>query len=1097
MKQITLTITLLYTLVLPLYGQPTDGRNYIQFRTFKQAGADVNDVSKVVTQIQYIDGLGRPVQNVTIAQSPAGLDIVQPMAYDGAGRQPRQYLPYIAEGEGSYKGSAITDVAGWYLANSAQLQTASPTTLDLQRPFSETIFESSPLSRTATQQGPGTRSRSGAVKYKVNTAAEVKRYDYDAGANTINYIGDYAVGDLTRKAYKDEQDFETNEYTDLLGQVVCKSVLTGSETLYTYYVFDDLVLLRAVLQPNYQVDGSLTNSVFLYDYDDQARMVKKQIPGSGTVELVYDQYDRPVYSRDAAQLARGVWGFTKYDELNRPVVTGEISSAATRATQSGSVDAGATHHENRDNAAVVGYSLSLTAPITATEANLLTITFYDDYSFSKPAGFRYSSSAGYPAAENTTVKSQVTGGRTRILPGNGATGDWITNVTYYDAEYRTIQTVRELYDLGNGANERISTQYKYDLAAVVSEQKTVQIVGGITHSHVALNSYDHADRLLSVKETVTAGAKTKTAYTLAQRYNTLGQLQSKWFHGYTADPSRYRRRTNYTNNIRGWLTDAKTWYQQTQGTDLPFYAFSLSYNNVLYAPQYSNGNISKMEWLGKDETAFSAGLSFTYDKANRLLAAVKPVTATYTYADTESGITYDRNGNIKTLVRAGAVVDNLSYSYAGNRLTAVSDASASNTGVKSGASSYSYDNNGNITSDGNRSATLSYNYLNLPKTVTTGGKTLTYDYDASGNKHKYVADTLTRKYAGRFEYDQNNSLKRVATSEGQLVPSGDTLRFDYFLKDHLGNVRVVFNEKGDIIQKNDYYPFGLEIDRNSPVQAQNARNGVNRYLYNGNEKQPETGFLDYGARQYDPSIARWMVVDRFSEKFINTSPYQYALNNPISNIDINGDTTYRFDGTSGTYLGMFDLDATGQVGSYGTTTTVGKGKNKQQQWDGQYFNFADPVGDSKDIMNGTIASITFVSEEDIQAMMSEQGAFETGKANFGWESQGGGDFDYSNTIMIKKYPGADYNGTSSNTLFLPKGESTAHNFMNFGNYLWGATGYTVGFGYGELQVGAHANSLLNPGRNGYPSQLDSKDDQRSIKNGIYHSQSNGYRQLRK
>lgn len=120
---------------------------------------------------------------------------------------------------------------------------------------------------------------------------------------------------------------------------------------------------------------------------------------------------------------------------------------------------------------------------------------------------------------------------------------------------------------------------------------------------------------------------------------------------------------------------------------------------------------------------------------------------------------------------------------------------------------------------------------------------------------------------------------------------------------------------------------------------------MNKYLYNGKEKQPETGYLDYGARQYDPSIARWMVVDRFSEKFINTSPYQYTLNNPISNIDINGDTTYRFDGNSGSYLEMFDLDATGQVGSYGSTTTVGKGKNKQEQWNGEYFNFADPVGD--------------------------------------------------------------------------------------------------------------------------------------------------------
>ncbi len=548
------------------------------------------------------------------------------------------------------------------------------------------------------------------------------------------------------------------------------------------------------------------------------------------------------------------------------------------------------HHENRDDAVAAGYTINLTAPTTAAEGDLLTITFYDDYTFQKPAGFDFGS--GYGTA-NTTVKGQVTGGRTRMLPGapqpgGGTTGSWLTNVAYYDAEYRVIQTVRELYDLGSGANERLSTKYKYDLAPVVSEQKTVQTVGCVTHTHLAENSYDHADRLLAVKETVTANGNTKTAHTLAQRYNTLGQLQSKWFHGYAADESKYRRRTTYTNNILGWLTDAKTSYQIIQGTDLPFYAFSLSYNNALYGPQYSNGNISKMEWSGKDQSAFSGGLTFTYDKANRLLSSVKPSTATYTYGDTESGITYDANGNIKTLVRAGAAVDNLSYTYVGNRLSALSDASGNNTGVKNGASAYTYDLNGNMLTDGNRGAVLTYNYLNLPKTVTVGGKSFQYDYDAGGNKHKYAGDTVNIKYAGRFEYGPGNVLKRVSTSEGQLVPSGDTLRFDYFLKDHLGNVRVVWNEKGDIIQRNDYYPFGLSIDRNDPIQPQNARNDVNGLLYNSKELQVGTGFVDYGARMYMPEIGRWGVVDPMADHRNWLTPYNYGQNNPVNVIDPDG-----------------------------------------------------------------------------------------------------------------------------------------------------------------------------------------------------------------
>jgi RHS repeat-associated protein len=54
--------------------------------------------------------------------------------------------------------------------------------------------------------------------------------------------------------------------------------------------------------------------------------------------------------------------------------------------------------------------------------------------------------------------------------------------------------------------------------------------------------------------------------------------------------------------------------------------------------------------------------------------------------------------------------------------------------------------------------------------------------------------------------------------------------------------------------------------------------------------QEELGQYDYGARFYDPVVARWNVIDRFSEKYVNSSPYAYVLDNPIKSIDINGDT---------------------------------------------------------------------------------------------------------------------------------------------------------------------------------------------------------------
>ncbi|HEY2582317.1 MAG TPA: RHS repeat-associated core domain-containing protein, partial [Mucilaginibacter sp.] len=124
----------------------------------------------------------------------------------------------------------------------------------------------------------------------------------------------------------------------------------------------------------------------------------------------------------------------------------------------------------------------------------------------------------------------------------------------------------------------------------------------------------------------------------------------------------------------------------------------------------------------------------------------------------------------------------------------------------------------------------------------------------------------------------------IQTEEGKAVPNGTSYNYEYYLGDNLGNTRISFDTQSGVArqeQQDDYYPFGMEIARYG--------NGIkNEYLYNKKELQEELTEYDYGARFYDPVIARWTSVDPLAEKMRRYSPYNYVLDNPIRLIDPDG-----------------------------------------------------------------------------------------------------------------------------------------------------------------------------------------------------------------
>ena len=273
---------------------------------------------------------------------------------------------------------------------------------------------------------------------------------------------------------------------------------------------------------------------------------------------------------------------------------------------------------------------------------------------------------------------------------------------------------------------------------------------------------------------------------------------------------------------------------------------------------------------------------FTYDGAHRLTDAryyAGTTAGSITNKLSERAISYDRAGNITALTRynnAGAATT-LNYSYAGNRLSSI------------GTASYAYDTDGNLTTDGRRELSLTYNLLGQPAGVTAsvgGAAKASYTYLSDGSKAGVVNGSNGYWYLGSFVYNRSKVLESVAFGGGRILKNGSAFLADYHISDHLGSVRAVVRN-GSVIEQNDYFPFGSRHDNGMASQSTPV---ANRFRYNGKELQTtgSLGYLDYGARFYDPDIARWNAVDPLAVKYLSFAPYAYCGGNPIRYSDYEG-----------------------------------------------------------------------------------------------------------------------------------------------------------------------------------------------------------------
>ena len=513
----------------------------------------------------------------------------------------------------------------------------------------------------------------------------------------------------------------------------------------------------------------------------------------------------------------------------------------------------------------------------------------------------------------------------RVTPS----GDNLIHLQQYDGLGRDMQD-------GNlrKQGQWLFSQY-YGKKGRVVQSHSSNLLGGWEHAY---SSYTYAGSAQQTKHVHTANGKQEVVEEYDYAYDHVGRLV-KTTYSVNGSDKRDLSVVDYDNygrilleNIMGkdavlYNYNVRNWPLSIESDNFKErLCYNVCNNGLCSWQNLYNGNIGAMSW--QCGNGIKRAFHFTYNAQNML------TDSGYNEGDRQNdgqgnydeSLSYDKMGNVQSLLRSGllddgsyGLIDNLSYSYHGNQLQKVDDAAVGPyyqgafhfVDGADEAVEYEYDANGNMVRDLNKGiSSISYDLNNQPRKIEyNDGRNASYVYDAEGNKLS-VSYNLTAmssaqpqmpvmqssdvasanisngqktiEYCGNIIYDGDETM--ILNDVGYALYNKDNnLSFHYYLKDHLGNNRVVVSEDGKIEQVNDYYPTGA-------LMASSKGGDTQRFKFNGKELDRTNGLnrYDYGARNYDAEIVVWDGVDKLCEKYSPFTPYGYCSGNPMRFYDEKG-----------------------------------------------------------------------------------------------------------------------------------------------------------------------------------------------------------------
>ena len=587
----------------------------------------------------------------------------------------------------------------------------------------------------------------------------------------------------------------------------------------TYYIYDDLGLLRFVLSPSYQEEANLEKYGYEYRYDQRGRCVWKRLPGCEYLQLWYDNADNLMFSQDGEQRKKGIYVFYLYDFVKRQVLQGTTTAINSSCPS-------AIVAFNVSDAGICRSGYSSANDLGLKKEQLLQANYYDNHAFIN--GQLEKQATSQNLVSNQQASEQYSKGSLTGTVSMATDGKPLGSVYYHDLKGQVIASKQTLPD-----DALLSQNMTYSFTKQPLEIISELTKNGMSATVMQTNSYNkHNDKI----ETMTLKVGNVTRTVSSYSYDDIGRLVSVKRSG---------------NVLRG-------------------YDFAYDGLNRLEKSDYGEGAD-----LSQNKSRYS-----------------------------EHVLSYSPNGSIERLQRYGkknngafGLIDDLTYSYNGNQIKAISDKAGSllyngSFDFKDGANAdveYFYDANGALVKDLNKGiSNIEYDILGNLKCITfSNGFKTKYIYDAAGNKLRITHESVvtnTTDYIGNFVLEDGKLSKYLFDGGYCSFDNNQNPSFHYYEKDHLGSVRMVVNENGTIEQVNHYYPFGgVYGDLSYKGELQR-----NKYIGKEFDHMYGLDWYDHGARMYDAARLAWDRMEPLYDKYYPLNTYLYSGNNPINSIDDDG-----------------------------------------------------------------------------------------------------------------------------------------------------------------------------------------------------------------